>query len=400
MTRTINKLTNQEIRAAAYPNEPSKLFDGGGLYLHIQKGGKYWRMKYRFAKKERLLAFGVYPEVSLKEARQRRDEARELLTKKIDPNHQRRLDQTARVKEALDTFGAVAREWYFEVHAHGVVESHAQRNLRRLEVYLLPYLGRRPIVEITAPELLECLRRIEQSGKNETAKRVKNLAGQVFRYGLSVGCCERDIAADLRDALRPVKVVHHPALIDPEEIRPLLLAIDGYGGHPATCVALKLAPLLFVRPGELRQAEWASFDLDNAEWKYLPSKKGLPLIVSLPVQAVVLLREIFAITGEGRYVFPSIRGDGRPMSENTINGALHSLGFKDKMTGHGFRAMARTVLAERLNVPPEYIEQHLAHAVKDANGRAYNRTTFLEQRKEMLQTWADYLEALKIGEDR
>jgi integrase len=208
---------------------------------------------------------------------------------------------------------------------------------------------------------------------------------------------ERDIAADLKDALRPAETKHHTALIKPEEIAPLLRAIESYGGHPATCAALKLAPLLFVRPGELRQAEWAHFDLDAGEWHYTPSKGGHPLVVPLPRQAVAILQEMESLSGRGRYVFPSVRGKGRPMSENTLNAALHRLDYKGKMTGHGFRAMARTVLAECLNFPAEYIEQQLAHAVRDANGRAYNRTTHLEQRRAMLQAWANYLDRLKAG---
>jgi len=294
-----------------------------------------------------------------------------------------------------NTLEAVAREWWESVHRHRVVASHADRNLRRLEMHVFPMLGRRPITEISPGELLDALRRVEQTGTIETAHRVRTLSGQVFRYAVATGRAERDIAADLRDALRAATTKHHPAIVDPEEIGPLLRAIHGYGGQPTTRAALRLAPYLFVRPGELRKAEWKDFDLDAAEWNYTPSKGGDPLVVPLPTQAVAILREIQGLTGQGQYVFPSLRGRGRPMSDNTLNAALHRMGYQDNMTAHGFRAMARTVLVERLNYPAEYVEQQLAHAVRDATGRAYNRTTHLEQRREMLQAWADYLDGLR-----
>jgi integrase len=275
------------------------------------------------------------------------------------------------------------------------VPTHEDGNLRRLEVHAFPLLGRRPIAEIAASELLTALRRVEQTGHIETAHRVRSLCGQVFRYAVATGRAERDIAADLRDALRSAEKEHHPAIIDPKEIGPLLRAIDAYGGQPATRGALRLSPQLFVRPGELRKAEWAAFDLDGALWSYTPSKGGTPLLTPLPQQAVAILREMESLSGRGVYVFPSMRGKGRPMSENTVNAALHTMGYRDIMTGHGFRAMARTVLVERLKYPAEHVEMQLAHAVRDPLGRAYNRTTFLEQRREMLQAWADYLDELR-----
>lgn len=289
----------------------------------------------------------------------------------------------------------LAIEWRDEVHSHKVSKSHAERSLRRLELYAFPYIGSRPIAEITASEVLAFLRIIERKGKIETAHRVKTLFGQVFRYGIQTGRAERDVNADLKDTLKPAKPKHHAAIIDPKEISVLLNNIDSYDGHFSTCNALKINPILFVRPVELRSMKWEDLDLKKAEWDDKPAKKGLPFIFPLPRQAVEILRLLESVTGTGTYVFPAATSASKPMSNNTINVALKNLEYKDKMTAHGFRAMARTVLAEHLNYPPEIIEQQLAHAVKDANGRGYKRTTFLKQRKEMMQAWADYLDGLR-----
>ena len=294
---------------------------------------------------------------------------------------------------------AVAREWWHSVHSRDVVPSHANRNLRRMELHIFPVLGRRPVAEIAPRELLETLRRVIDTGHVETAHRLRTLCGQVFRYAIATDRANRDIATDLRDALPPAVTKHHPAITSPKGIGELLRVLDGYDGYPATRGALALTPLLFVRPGELRQAEWEQLDLDAGQWDYRPSKGGIALVVPLPRQAVAILREMEGLSGTGRYVFPSVRGKGRPMSDNTVNAALHQMGYKGIMTGHGFRAMARTVLVERLNYPAEYVEQQLAHTVRDPLGRAYNRTTFLEQRREMLQTWADYLDSLRNGRE-
>jgi integrase len=385
------------VKSATYEEKPYKIFDGGGLFLHVQQSGKYWRLKYRWAGKERLLALGVYPDVGLKDARQARDDARKLKAQGIDPSAHRRAIRSASADAAASTFEAVAMEWWQTVHSRKVVTSHADRNLRRLQRHVFPLLGRRPITEIAPRELLDVLRRVVDTGHVETAHRVRTLCGQVFRYAIATARGDRDIAADLRDTLPPAVTKHHAAVTSPDEIAALLRAIDGYDGYPATRGALRLTPLLFVRPGELRQAEWKDFDIDGARWDYTPSKGGEPLLVPLPRQAVEILREMEPLSRTGRYVFPSVRGKGRPMSANTVNAALHRLDYKDVMTGHGFRAMARTVLVERLNVPAEYVEQQLAHTVRDPLGRAYNRTTFLEQRREMLQTWADYLDRLRDG---
>lgn len=398
MSRQTNKLSATAVRTAKPGEKVYRLADGGGLYLEIATtGSKYWRMKYRFAGKEKRLAIGVYPEVSLVAAREARDEAKRLLAQNIDPSTAKRIARQHGEQAAANTFKTVAVEWLEKVHQHEVVPAHYQRNKRRLERDAFPIIGKRPISEITPPELLDCLRRIEARGHIDTAHRVKTLCGQVFRYGISTGRVERDPTPDLRGALRPNKAKHYAALTDPKEVAELLSVIDGYGGQPTTIAALKLAPLVFTRPGELRQARWEDIDLEEATWSFQASKTDLPHIVPLATQAVAILRDLHGLTGRSEYVFPGIRTSKRPMSNNTINAALKTLGFKDKMTGHGFRAMARTILAERLNYPEHYIEQQLAHKVKDSNGRAYNRTTHLDQRREMLQSWADYLDALRNG---
>jgi len=396
-SQTLNTLTAAQVSAASHPHQPAKLFDGGGLYLHIKSSGKYWRLKYRFAGKERLLALGVYPEISLQMARSERGAARGLMAKGIDPGAERQAKKASRFTAAANSFEVVAREWWHDVHQHQVVRSHSMRNIRRLEMYLFPRVGSRPIASLAPADVLEALRRIEVKGFNETAHRVKSLCGQIFRYAVTTGRAERDVTGDLREALRPAETVHHPALLDEREIGALLRSIDGYLGTPSTCAALRLAPLVFVRPGELRQARWHAVRLDDAEWHFEPSKRGPPLVVPLARQAVTILAEQQQISAGSEYVFPSSRSLSRPMSNNAVNAALHRMDYKGLMSGHGFRAMARTVLAERLNYREDIIEQQLAHAVRDPNGRAYNRTTFLPQRREMLQTWADYLDQLRDG---
>lgn len=398
MTRQTNKLSATAVRNAKPRERTYRLADGGGMYLEVTPtGGTYWRMKYRFNGKEKRLAIGVYPDTGLAGAREAREEARRQLAQGIDPSTAKRLSREHGIEAAASTFLVVATEWLEKIHQHEVVPTHYQRNKRRLERDAFPIIGKRPIAEITAPELLDCLRRVEKRGHIETAHRVKTLCSQVFRYAISTGRAERDLTPDLRDSLRTAKAQHYAAITDPAEIPGLLRAIDGYGGQPVTIAALKLAPLVFVRPGELRQALWADIDLEQGTWSFQPSKNAPPLIVPLPSQAIAILSDLHGLTGRGHYVFPGARSSKRPMSNATIKAALDGMGFKGKMTAHGFRAMARTVLAERLNYPEQYIEQQLAHAVRDANGRAYNRTTHLEQRREMLQSWADYLDALRAG---
>jgi integrase len=416
----INVLTDQKIRKAKHGDSPPRLSDGDGLYIELHpNGSKYWRMKYRFGGREKRLAFGVYPEVTLKEARQRRDEARRLLAAKTDPGEVRKAEKaagaakaqaeklTAEGKALPGTFEAVAREWLTSVHEKKVSAGHSERTRIRLEQDVFPWIGPRPMAEIGAPELLACLRRVTARGAIETAHRIKHACGQVFRFGIASGHCDRNPAADLREALPPVPPRHHAAIVDPTRAGDLLRAMLEYKGHPVTRAALALAPLLFLRPGEIRQLEWAWVDLDGAiitipstlmKRRTADKVKGAPHLVPLAPQAVAILHDLHKLTGHGGYLFPSLLTGERPMSENTVNTALRRMGFsRDEMTAHGFRAMARTMAAERLNIEPEVIEAQLAHAVPDALGRAYNRTQFLDQRRELMRKWAEYVYRLREG---
>lgn len=391
-------LTHAEIRNAKPGPKPIKLFDGGGLYLELApSGGKWWRFKYRYEGKEKRLSLGVWPEVGLKDARERCAEIRRQIAAGIDPSEARKARKSAMTGHDANSFEVVAREW----HAKQVptwAPAHSERIIRRFEADIFPWIGGRPVGEITAPELLAVVRRIEERGALETAHRALQTCGQVFRYGVATGRASRDPTGDLRGALPPVKERHFPAVTDPAKVGELLRAIDGYQGTLPVRCALRLAPLVFVRPGELRHAEWKDFDLDAAEWRYLATKTDTPHIVPLATQAVALLRELHPLTGRGRYLFPSPRTAERPMSDNGVLSALRRLGIpKEEMTGHGFRAMARTILDEVLGYRPDWIEQQLAHAVRDPLGRAYNRATHLEGRRTMMQGWADYLDRLKAG---
>ena len=381
MTRTLNKLSATAVQSAKFTGKARKLFDGGGLYLHVKETGKYWRMKYRYADKERLLSLGVYDTVSLAEARQGRDKARKLLAKNIDPSAKKRAENVKRACSQAQTVEIVAQEWVDTVHRHKVVKSHSDRNLRRFEMYVFPKIGKQAISELTPADVLGILRPIEDKGHVETAHRIKSLLGQVCRYAVVTGRAERDVTADLKDALRPPTVKHHASITEPKRIGALLRAIEGYDGSPSTRNALRIAPILFVRPGELRRAEWKDFDLKNAIWNYTPSKGGSPIQFPLSVQAIQILREQHELSRHSRLVFPSGRSLDRPMSNNTLSAALNRLDFGDEITPHGFRAMARTVLAERLNFPIEHIEMQLAHAVKDPNGRAYKPRHVLQAAK-------------------
>jgi integrase len=395
MSRVLNKLSAQSVNAAKLEDKARKLSDGGGLFLYIKKGGKYWHFKYRFVGKERQISFGVFPSVSLSLARNRRDEARELLARGIDPSANRKAIKASQKEAFGNSFELLAREWLEQVQKHRVSPVHFNDCKSRLESYAFPAYGSRPVSEITAREVLDLLQTLERQNKSETAKKVKILCGQVFRYAAQTGRAQYDVTACLKDVLRPSNPRHHPAIIDPDELAELLKVMDNYCGHPSTCAALQLSALLFVRPGEIRQAQWKDIDLGIGEWNYTPSKGGLPLITPLPSQAIKILRKQKFISSNSEFVFPSVRSSKRPLSDNTVNYALQGMGYKDKMTAHGFRATARTILAEKLNFPIEHIEMQLGHNVKDANGRAYNRTTYFEQRKLMLQKWADYLDSLK-----
>ena len=393
-------LTDTAIRKAKPDDKTRRIFDGGGLYLEVAPaGGKWWRLKYRYAGKEKRLSLGTYPDTGLKDAREKRDAARKLLAAGVDPGEQRKAAKAAGEERAANSFEVIAREW-FAKHEPLWSLGHSSKVIARLENDAFPWLGGRPIADITAKELLTTVNRIVDRGAVETAHRVLQYCNQVLRYSIVTGRAERNPAADLRGALPPVKQTHHAAIIEPHAIGGLLRAIDGYQGSFVTRCALRLAPLLFVRPGELRHAEWAEFDLDAAQWN-LPAEKMKmrePHLVPLAPQAVAILRELQALTGGGRYLFPSARSPRRPMSDNAVLSALRRMGYaNDEMSGHGFRAMARTVLDEVLHFRPDYIEHQLAHAVKDPNGRAYNRTAHLAERRKMMAAWAEYLDTLKAG---
>jgi len=392
------KLTDTAIRKAKPADKPYRLFDGRGLYVEIPPAGnKRWRFKYRFEGKERLLALGTYPDVSLAMARERHAAARKLLAEGIDPGAQRKAQKAVNADKAANSFEAVAGE-LLAMRTKKLASGTAARERRLLDKDLTPYIGSRPIADVTAPELLAALRKIEGRGAIETAHRARALAGQIFRYAIATGRAERNPASDLIGALAQPDETHFASVTDPAEVGPLLRALWSYPGTAPVAAALKLAPMVFVRPGELRRARWADIDPDAAEWRFMASKTGQPHIVPLATQAVAILRDLYPITGRGEFVFPSARGRGRPMSEAAVLAALRRMGFDgDTMTGHGFRAMARTILDEVLGFRPDYIEHQLAHAVRDPLGRAYNRTQHLDERRKMMQAWADYLDMLREG---
>jgi integrase len=399
MPKRIIQLSETKVRTAKPRENGFKLFDGGGLFLLVTpSGGKHWHLKYRYDGKSKRISFGPYPEISLAEARIKKDEARSQIAHGVDPGGVRKAMKQAATAEA-ETFEVIAREWH-EKFTPTWTPGHADTIMARLKRDLFPWIGSRPVSEIKAPELLTVLRRVESRGALETAHRIRAIAGQVLRYAVATGRAERDCSGDLKGALPQPGEKHHAAITDPKEVAPLLRAIDGYQGHFVVKCALRLAPLLFVRPGELRNAEWAEIDLEEAVWNIPAHKMKMRQahVVPLCSQAIEILTELKQLSGTSRYVFPSGRSFTRPMSNNAILAALRRMGYdKETMTGHGFRAMARTILDEVLQVRPEYIEHQLAHAVRDPNGRAYNRTAHLEGRREMMQTWADYLEGLKRG---
>ena len=391
-------LTDAAIRTAKPAAKPVRMFDGGGLYLEVSPaGGKLWRLKYRIAGKEKRLSMGTYPDVGLKDARERRDAARKLLANGVDPGENRKVQKAARLERDANSFEVIAREWFAKNRDTWAV-SHSDKIIIRLENDVFPWLGGKAIAEITASDVLSVIRRIEGRGTLDTAHRSKGNISQVMRYAIATGRAERDPCPDLRGALPPINKSNFASITDPVKVAELLRAMEAFSGTFVVKSALLLAPLLFVRPGELRKAEWAGFDLDKAEWRYLVTKTKTEHLVPLAKQAVAILRELHALTGQGRYVFPG-RDPQRSMSEAAVNAALRRMGYdtKTEITGHGFRAMARTILHEELHQKPEVIEHQLAHSVSDALGTAYNRTKFLKERKAMMQLWADYLDKLKAG---
>ena len=400
MPKRITPLSDIQVKGAKPKDRDYKLNDGFGLYLLITPtGGKLWRFDYRHDAKRKTMAFGAYPAITLADARKRREDAKKLLANGIDPGEVKKAQKAATVADTENSFEVVAREW------HGKFSSqwspgHAKTTMDRLERDVFPWIGNMLVANVKPVDLLAVLRRIEGRGALETAHRVRTICGQVLRYAVATGRAERDSAADLRGALPPVREKHHAALTDPKEVADLLRAIDGFKGTFHVKCALKLAPMLFVRPGELRQMEWKELDLEAAQWNIPAEKMKMKQahIVPLCKQAVAILKELHPLTGFGRYVFPCHRAPLRPMSNNAINAALRRMGYtSDDQTGHGFRAMARTILDEVLQVRPDYIEHQLAHAVRDPNGRAYNRTAHLAERRKMMQLWADYLDGLKEG---
>ncbi len=391
-------LTVLQVEKAKAAEKDYKLSDERGMYLLVSKaGGKLWRLKYRVDGREKVLCIGSYPDLSLKEARELRDTARNQLANGIDPSADKKARKASSAQSNADSFEHLAKEW-FATRMKDMSDTHKTRTLGILNSYLLPYIGSKSVKEITAPMLLEVLRKIEAKGIVETARRAKQVASQVFRYAVITGRAQHDPAADLKGALQVPKKKHFAAITEPKQVGLLMVAIDSYHGSFVVQAALKCSALWFCRPGELRALEWANVNWDYKRLEFIAEKTLQQHIIPLSTQSLELLKSLQMITGQGRYIFPSSRGFSRPISENTIRVALRTMGFgNDDMTAHGFRAMARTLLDEVLNYRIEWIEQQLAHTVKDANGRAYNRTKHLAQRFEMLQRWADYLDELKAS---
>ncbi|NIF54628.1 integrase arm-type DNA-binding domain-containing protein [Burkholderia sp. Ax-1724] len=393
-------LTNIAIRKALPREKLYRLTDGEGMYLEVApNGSKYWRLKYRFAGKEKRLALGIYPYVSLADARERRYEARKALAAGFDPGEVKKAEKPAARMAAANSFAVATQGWLDERKPY-VTAGSWEKTKARFEKDVFPWLGKRPVSEIDAPEILSVLRRIDSRGARFTAHKVRSEISRVFRYGVKEGYCKDDPAGNLVKAIPPAQTIHFASITEPEKVGAMLRAFDGFAGTFPVLCALKLAPMLFTRPGELRKAEWTQIDLDKAEWRYLVTKTQTEHLVPLATQTVQILRELYALTGGGRYVFPGARSAQRPMSDAAINAALRRLGYdtRTEITGHGFRAMARTILHEELEQKPEVIEHQLAHAVPDTLGKACNRTKFLKERRAMMQRWADYLDDLKSQE--
>lgn len=393
-------LTALSIRNAKGRAKPYKLADSGGLYLLVTpSGGRCWRMNYRYLGKQKTLAFGTFPDIGLADARERRDAARKVLAKGDDPAEQIKLERIAATVAASNSFKAVADEWLIKVETEGR-SAATMKKLRWLLDFINASIGKRPIASISAQELLVMLRKMETKGKYETAKRLRSTCSQIFRYAIATARAERDVAADLKGALIAPKPVHHAAITDPKAVGGLLRAIEAFEGLPDTRVALRLLPHVFVRPAELRHAEWADFDFDRSLWTIPPHKTKMRRAHTIPLsrQALAILGTIEHDADYSRFLFPSLRSVDRPMSENTINAALRRLGYaQDEMTGHGFRAMAATLLNEMGLWHPDAIERQLAHCDNNAVRRAYARGEYWEERVKMMQHWSDHLDRLREG---
>lgn len=393
-------LTAVAIKAAKGRDKPYKLTDGDGLFLYVTpKGGRYWRMNYRHLGKQKTLAFGVYPDTGLADAREQRDAARKLLARGEDPAEQIKLDRVAATVAASNSFKAVADEWLVKVEREDR-SAATMKKLRWLLGFINASVGKRPIASISAQELLVMLRKMEGKGKYETAKRLRSTCSQIFRYAIATARAERDVAADLRGALIAPKPIHRAAITSAHEAGGLLRALDAFEGHANTKAALRLLPHVFVRPGELRYAEWGDFDFDKALWTIPPHKTKMRRAHTIPLsrQALAILATIEHDADYSRFLFPSLRSVERPMSENTINAALRRMGFaQDEMTGHGFRAMAATLLNEMGLWHPDAIERQLAHCDNNAVRRAYTRGEYWDERVRMMQHWSDHIDFLRDG---
>lgn len=397
-------LTDTFVKQVKYSGKVSgdKHTDGDGMYLLVKAAGKYWRMDYTFQEKRKTLALGVYPEVSLLKARKRRETARELLADGVDPNAAKKDEKALKLAAYANTFEVVGREWLKKTASERMHSTHAKVSIW-LEKDVFPHIGKLPISAIGPREVLAALRHMEGRGALDSVQRVKQICGQVFRYAVAIGSAERDVTQDLKGALAKPIHKNRPAITEPKLAGQMMRNIFAYSGHPCTVAALKLSSLAMLRPGELRKAEWSEIDFEAAEWRIAGAKllkrKNVDHVVPLSTQAIEILRSVQPLTGHGHYVFPSLRGSGRPMSENTVNDALKAMGYKDIHCAHGFRAMARTIMDEVLEERVDLLEHQLHHAVKDANGTAYNRTAHLAARKAMMQRWADYLDKIRIGAD-
>jgi integrase len=393
-------LTFLEVRNAKSKDKPYKLSDGEGLYLLINpSGSKLWRFKYRFDGKEKLLSIGIYPDLSLAEARDHRDQARNQLANNFDPSEIKRINRQQRDVVTSNSVEAVAQDW-FERHLSKKAETTKTKVISRMERFVLPYIGKRPVSEVTAPDILEVVRRVETIGSLDTAHRVLQEIGQIFRYAIQTARAESDPTPALRGALPPITQNNFASPAeDPVKVGELLRTLEGFKGSPVVAAAIKILPMVFCRPGELRMMKWADINFETAEWRYTASKKQTPHLVPLTKQVLVVLRDLYPLTGhlQGGYVFVGGRSSMRPMSDAAINAAYRRLGIdtRTELTGHGWRSVARTILHEKLGYDPDVIERQLAHKVKTANGTAYDRTQFLAERKPMMQAWSDYLDKLK-----